>query len=85
MSRGVNQVQYVFFAFVHIFHLDGMAFNGNTTFTLQFHIVQHLSFRHLDGLGKFQETVGQCRLAMVYMCNNAKVSYMVHLLFVFLI
>ena len=78
MSWGVNEVQYIFLTILHIFHLDGVTLNRDATLTLQIHIIQHLSFRHLDSLGELQQTVGQRRLAMVDMCDDAKVTYMVH-------
>ena len=59
MSRSINQIQYVFLTLVHILHLDSVALNRYTTFTLQIHVVKHLTLRHLDGLGVFQQTVGQ--------------------------
>ena len=59
MSRSINQIQYVFLTLVHIFHLDSMALNRYATFTFQIHVVKHLALRHLNGLGIFQQTVGQ--------------------------
>ena len=81
MSRGVNQVQDIFLALIHILHLDGVALDGDAALALQVHVVQHLSFRHLDGLGELQQTVGQRRLAVVDMCYDAEISYMVHVLY----
>jgi hypothetical protein len=63
---------------MYIFHLDGVTFNGYTSFTLQVHIIEHLTFGYLNGLGCFQQTVGQCRLTVVDVCNNAKVPYLLH-------
>ena len=78
MSRSIDEVQQVFLAFIGIFHLDGMALDGNATLALQFHIIQHLSLRHLDGLGILQEAVGQGTLTVVNVGYDAEVSYMVH-------
>ena len=75
MSWSIDEVQQVFLG---IFHLDGMALDGNATLALQFHIIQHLSLRHLDGLGILQEAVGQGTLTMVNVGYDAEVSYMVH-------
>ena len=80
MSRGVNQVEDVFFALVHIFHLNGMAFDGDTSFLFQIHVVQHLSFGYLDGVGKFQQAVCQSRFPMVNVGYDTKVTYILHLL-----
>ena len=79
VSRSVNQVQDIFLTLVHILHLDGVALNRDAALALQVHVVQHLPFRHLNGLCIFQQTVGQRRLAVVNMCNDAEVSYMIHL------
>jgi hypothetical protein len=58
-----------------------VALDGDAALSLQVHVVQHLSFRHLDGLGKLQQTVSQRRLAVVNMCYDAEIPYMVHVLF----
>ena len=55
-----------------------MALDGNSSFLLQIHVIKHLSFGHLDGLGKLQQTIGQSRLAVVNMSNNAKIAYILH-------
>ena len=81
MPRSINKVQDVFLTFIIIFHLYGVALDCNATLTFQIHVVQHLPFRHLNGLGIFQKTVGQRRLAMVYMRYDTEISYMVHVMF----
>ena len=78
MSRRVDEVQDIFFAFVFIFHLDGMALDGDTAFAFQVHIVQHLSFGDLYGMCKFQQTVCQCRFPVVNVGYDTKVSYILH-------
>ena len=57
MSWGINQIENIFFALVHIPHLDGVALDGDATLTLQVHVIKHLSFGDLDGLGEFQHSV----------------------------
>ncbi len=42
MPRRINQIQRVFFAVVGVFHLYGVAFDGDAALTLEVHIVQHL-------------------------------------------
>ena len=79
MSRRVNQVQDIFLTLVHIFHLNSMALNSNPSFLLQIHVVQHLAFRHLNGIGKFQQSVCQCRFPVVNMGYDTKVAYILHL------
>ena len=54
MSRGINQVQDILLTLIHIFHLDGMTLNRNASFTLQIHIIEHLTFSDLNSLCKFQ-------------------------------
>ena len=61
-----------------VFHLNRMAFDGNTTLTLQIHIVEHLSLRYLNGIGELKHTIGQSRLSVVDMRYDAEISYMIH-------
>ena len=68
MSRRIDQIQRVLLSFMYIFHLDGMAFNGNATLPLQIHIVEHLPFGDLYRIRIFKQTVGQSRLTVIYMC-----------------
>ena len=79
MSRCVNQIEYIFFTIVHILHLDGVTLDGNASFTLQIHVIEHLTLGDLDGLREFQHTVSQSRFAVIDMRNDTKVSYMIHL------
>ena len=53
-------------------------FYCDASFALKVHVVKHLSFRHLNGLCAFQKAVGQSALAMVNVCDNAKIAYMIH-------
>ena len=78
MSRSVNEIQYIVLTFVVIFHLNGMALDGDASLLLKIHIVEHLSLNDLDGIGIFQKPVGKCRLAVVDVCYDAKVSYILH-------
>ncbi len=80
MPRSINEIQNVFPAPRLIFHLDGMALNRDATLALQIHIVEHLPLSNLDGVRLLQETVGKSRLAMIDMCDDAKVSDIVHAL-----
>ena len=75
VSRSVNQVQDILLALVHILHLDGMALDGDTSLLFQIHIIQHLSFGYLDGIGELQQAVGQSRFAMIDMGYDTKVTY----------
>ena len=78
MSRSINQIENVFFSLIGVLHLDGMTLDGNTSFLFEVHIIQHLTFSHLDSLSILQQTIGQSRLTMVNMCNNTKVTDMFH-------
>ena len=78
VSRSVNQVQYVFLSLVSVFHLDSVTLNRNTTFTLQVHIVEHLSLGHLYSLSVLQQSVSQSRFAVIDVGDDAEISYMIH-------
>ena len=78
MSRSVDEVKHIVLSLVLVFHLYGVALNGDAALFLQVHIVEHLPACNLNGFGKFQHTVGQSRLPVVDVCDDAEVSYMVH-------
>ena len=78
VARRVYQVEQIFLSLHRIFHLDGVALDGDAALTLQIHVVQHLTLRDLDGLGALQQTVGQGALAVIDMGYDAKIPYMVH-------
>ncbi len=63
-----------------------MAFDSDTPFPLQVHTVEHLRLQvfSLDGLGELQQTVRQRTFAVVYMCNNTKIAYILHLTIILL-
>ena len=60
-----------------------MALDGDATLTLQIHVIEHLPLSHLDGLGVFQQTVGQGRFTMVDMGYDAEISYVIHSIYLF--
>ena len=80
MSRSVNKIEYILFAVQLEIHLNGVAFYSYAALALQVHVVQHLRLHILggDGVGKFQKTVGKGTLAVVNMCYNAEVAYILH-------
>ncbi len=57
-----------------------MAFNGDTLFSLQVHIIQYLRlhFPFTDGFCKLQQPVGKCTFSVVNMGNYAKISDVLH-------
>jgi hypothetical protein len=61
-------------------HLDGMTLNGNTPFTLQFHIVQDLILEIplIQGTCGHQQTIGQGTLAVIDVRYDAEISYVIH-------
>ena len=78
MSRSINEIKNIFLAIQRIFHLYGMALDGYPAFFLKVHIVEHLSFSNLNGIGMLKQTVGNSRLSVVYMGYDTEVSYIVH-------
>ena len=76
MPRSIYQIKGI----TLIIHLNSMAFNGYTTLFLQIHIVQYLVL-HLPNVhrsGELQHTIRQCTFSVIYVCNNAKISYSIH-------
>jgi len=57
-----------------------MAFDGNTSFPLQVHVIQklflHISISH--GVGRLEQSVGQGALPMVYVGDDAEVPDVLH-------
>ena len=76
MTWSVDEVEDV----ALVLHLDGVALDGDAFFTLQVHIIEHLSF-HIalaQRLREFQQAIGQSAFTVVYMSDYAEVSYAVH-------
>ena len=80
MSRSVDEVEQILFTALLIFHLYGMTLDGDASLAFQIHVVEHLVLGNLDGIGVFQHTVSQSRLAVVYMGNDAEVPYVLHVI-----
>ena len=51
-------------------------FDGDAAFALEVHLVEELILHaaSLDRAREFEHAIGQCRLAVVDMCNDRKVS-----------
>ena len=60
-----------------------MALDGDSTFLFEVHVIEHLPFGDLNGIGMFQESVGQCGFTMVDMRNDTKISDEVHVVFLY--
>lgn len=57
MPWGVDEVEDVFFAIVgYVIHLYGVAFDGDTTFALEIHVVEYLVLHFLASycFGEFE-------------------------------
>ena len=81
MPRSVDQVKDIFLTFINIFHLDGVALDGDSFLPLQIHVVQHLRL-HIPGrqsLCQFDKPVGKCALPMVDVSDDAEIPDMLHI------
>ena len=82
MSGGVDQVELIALAVVRrVVHAHGVQLDGDAPFALQFVGVEHLG-AHLAGVeraGEFQEPIGQGRLAVVDVGDDAEVADAVEL------
>ena len=80
MTGRINKIEGIFFAFVQIIHLDGVALDGNTALPFQIHVIKKLGL-HLtvsNRFGKLQQAVGQRTFAVVNMSNNAEIANVFH-------
>ena len=78
VARRINQVQYILLAAPHVLHLYGVTLDGDASFLLEVHVVEHLALGYLYGLCALEQTVGQGRLAVVDMGDDAEVAYVFH-------
>ncbi len=81
VSRGIDQVQGVLLAVARrVGHLDRMALDRDALFALELHIVEHLGlhFALVQRIGLFQQAVGQRTLAVVDVCDDAEIAYVLH-------
>ena len=78
VTRSVDEVEHIVLSVQVVVHLDGMAFDGDASFFFEVHVVEHLPFRHLDGLCAFEQSVGQGTFTVVDVSNDAKIAYVVH-------
>ena len=77
MTRRIDQIEDILLpVFCLINNTNGLRFDGNTTLTLQIHIVQHLRLHLAAGQQSchFDDSVCQGRFTMINMCNNTKIS-----------
>jgi hypothetical protein len=59
-----------------------MALNGDTAFPFQVHVVEDLRLQVLpfNSLGELQQAICQRAFAVVNVCNNTEIAYILHLL-----
>ena len=77
MSWGIYQIKNILFSvFSMIYSTDSLGFDGDSTLTLQFHIVQNLRlhFSLSKQSGHLYNSVCQCGFSMINMCNNTKIT-----------
>ena len=81
MSGSVNQIEGKRLPIgAGIIKLDSVAFDRDTTFTFQVHIVKGLGHHipHGDCLGDLKQAVRQGAFTVIYMGNDAKVADILH-------
>ena len=81
VSRGVDQVERVAFAVAgRVFHLYGVALDGDALFALEVHVVEHLRlhFALVQGVGLLQQAVCEGRFAVVDVGYDAEVADVFH-------
>jgi len=73
----IDKIERVLLAIVSpVEHLHGMALDGDATFALEIHAIEHLRGGHLvmgKGFGRFEKPVGKCRFTVVDMGDNAEI------------
>ena len=77
MTRRINQIQFVFLAFVLHAHRNGAGLDRDATLAFEIHVVQNLIL-HLalgDRPGMLQQSIGERAFAVVDVRNDAKVAY----------
>jgi hypothetical protein len=77
MAGGIDHIQDVFLAVLRpVYGSAGLRLDGNSSLTLQIHVVQNLILHLAAGqkTGLLDDPVCQCRFTVIDMCNNAKVS-----------
>ena len=80
MPRSVDKIQDIVFPLKGVFHLNGVAFNGNAPLPLQVHIIQQLIlfFALCYRTGLIEQTVGQGTLPVIDMRNDAEIPNVFH-------
>ena len=76
VAGGIDQVEFVKFAFVVVAHANGAGLNRDAPLPLQLHVVEHLLFElpFFNRPGAFQQTISQRALAVVDMGDDREVA-----------
>ena len=80
MTRSVDEIENIVLTVIGvIFEPYGSCLDGYSTLTLDVHIVEQLVFHltQLDRVGQLEDTVCQRGLTVIYMCDYAKITYLV--------
>ncbi len=78
MPGGVDEVEHVLLAVVHMHHRDGRRLDGDAALAFEVHRIELLGLGLAigDGVGGLEEPVGERGLAVVDMRDNGEVSDM---------
>ena len=81
VAWGVDEIEHVFFAVLLIIHLDGVALDGDSSFSFEIHVVEDLRLHilRLDGFCVLEEAVGESALAVVDVGYDAEIPNIFHL------
>jgi hypothetical protein len=65
---------------VDVAHLDSVAFDGNSPFSFQVHIVKGLvlHFAFADSVGVLQQAISQGAFSVIDVCYDAKIPNVFH-------
>ena len=76
VSRSVEEIEKIRLAVLRgVLHRHRMALDGNAAFALQVHGVKglRLEFARAYGMGKLQYAIGESRLSVIDVCNDAEI------------
>ena len=80
MAGRVEQIEQIRLAVPRfVLHRNGMALDRDSALALQIHCVEslRLELSRAYGVGQLQYAVGERRLAVVDVCDNAEIPYVV--------
>ena len=80
MTRSVDEVEDIILAVIGvIFEPYGSCLDGYSTLTLDVHVVEQLILHltQLDRIGQLEDPVCKGGLTVIYMCDYAKITYLI--------